>query len=282
MTISERNFEWKNSQRGVAAVVWSAGLVLLCLLAYIGSPLAIVSAGQRGVLTTMGKPSEEVYAEGLHFIIPFVQRMNIMDVHMARNEGQGDAASKDLQSVQVKVILNYHLDPAAVSRAFKDIASSTDEVAARVIDPARPEAVKAVTARFTAEELVTRRTEVRDQIAALLREKMQRHGLILDEFAIVNFSFSQSFSSAIEAKVRAEQEKLKADRDLQRIQVEAEQRIASARAEAEGLRLQRQEVTPMLLELRRVENARHAIAKWDGKLPTTTLGADGHALIQLQ
>lgn len=284
MTISERNFEWKNSQRGVAAAVWSAGLVLLCLLAYIGSPLAIVSAGQHGVLTTMGKPSEEVYAEGLHFIIPFVQRMNIMDVHMARNEGQGDAASKDLPSVQVKVILNYHLDPAAVSRAFKDIASSTDEVAARVIDPARPEAVKAVTARFTAEEPVTRRTEVRDQIAALLREKMQRHGLILDEFAIVNFSFSQSFSSAIEAKVRAEQEKLKADRDLQRIQVEAEQRIASARAEAEaeGLRLQRQEVTPMLLELRRVENARHAIAKWDGKLPTTTLGADGHALIQLQ
>jgi regulator of protease activity HflC (stomatin/prohibitin superfamily) len=283
MTATNFNPAWRNSrQRGVVASVWLAGIVLACMLAYIGSPLAIVSAGQRGVLTTMGKPSEEVYAEGVHFIIPFVQRMNTMDVHMAKNEGQGEAASKDLQAVQVKVILNYHLDPAAVSRAFKDIASSTDEVAARVIDPARPEAVKAVTARFTAEELITRRTEVRDQIATLLREKMMRHGLVLDEFAIVNFSFSQSFSAAIEAKVRAEQEKLKADRDLQRIQVEAEQRIASARAEAEGLRLQRQEVTPLLLDLRRVENARQAIAKWDGKLPTTTLGANGQALIQLQ
>lgn len=267
--------------RGFAASLWLAGIVLLGMLAYVGSPLTIVSAGQRGVLTTMGKPAEEVYGEGVHWIIPFVQRMNLMDVHMARNEGQGEAASKDLQAVQVKVILNYHLDPAAAAKAFKDIAPSTDEVAIRVIDPARPEAVKAVTARFTAEELITRRTEVRDQIAALLREKMLRHGLLLDEFAIVNFAFSQSFAAAIEAKVRAEQEKLKADRDLQRIQVEAEQRIASAKAEAEGLRLQRQEVTPLLLELRRVENDRQAIAKWDGKLPATTLGGSVQAMLNL-
>jgi regulator of protease activity HflC (stomatin/prohibitin superfamily) len=271
----------KAGQKGEPLARWLIGSAVLCFLLYIGSPLAVVPAGQRGVLTTMGKPSEEVYAEGVHFIIPFVQKMNAMDVHMARNEGQGEAASKDLQAVQVKVILNYHLDPAAASRAFKDIAPSTEEVAARVIDPARPEAVKAVTARFTAEELITRRTEVRDQIAILLREKMKRHGLVLDEFAIVNFAFSQSFSGAIEAKVRAEQEKLKADRDLQRIQVEAEQRIASARAEAEGLRLQRQEVTPMLLELRRVENDRMAIAKWDGKLPTTAVGGSAQTLLNL-
>jgi regulator of protease activity HflC (stomatin/prohibitin superfamily) len=260
---------------------WWGAIAVLCGLAYIALPLAIVSTGQRGVLTTMGKPSDEVYSEGVHLIIPFVQKMHTMDVHMAKNEGQGEAASKDLQAVQVKVILNYHLDPPATARVFKDIASSTDEVAARVIDPARPEAVKAVTARFTAEELITRRTEVRDQIASLLREKMLRHGLILDEFAIVNFSFSKSFSGAIEGKVRAEQEKLKADRDLQRIQVEAEQRIASARAEAEGLRLQRQEVTPLLLELRRVENDRLAIAKWDGQLPTTTIGGSAASLISL-
>jgi regulator of protease activity HflC (stomatin/prohibitin superfamily) len=262
-------------------IVWLFGLVGLCAIVYFVSPIAIVSAGHRGVLTTMGKPSDEVFSEGMHFIIPFVQRMNSMDVHMARNEGQGEAASKDLQAVQVKVILNYHLDPAAAARVFMEIAPSTDEVAIRVIDPARPEAVKAITALFTAEELITRRTEVRDQIAELLREKMSRHGLVLDEFAIVNFSFSQSFSTAIEAKVRAEQEKLKADRDLQRIQVEAEQRVASARAEAEGLRLQRQEVTPLLLELRRVENDRQAIAKWDGKLPTTTLGGAVQSLINL-
>jgi prohibitin 2 len=255
--------------------------VAATLLVWLAWPLAIVPAGHRGVMTTLGKPSEEVYGEGVHFRVRYVQQLHLMDIRIAVNEGQGEAASKDLQAVQDKVIINYHLDPQAAPRAFREIAQTTAEIAAHIIDPARPEAVKAVTARFTAEELITRRTEVRDQIAALLREKMSRHGLVLDEFAIVNFSFSSSFSSAIEAKVGAEQQKLKADRDLQRIQVEAQQRIASASAEAEGLRLQRMEVTPLLLELRRVENDRLAIAKWNGQLPTTAVGSGAQPFITL-
>ena len=260
---------------------WLLTPVALGLLAWAAWPLAIVPAGHRGVMTTMGNPSDEVYGEGVHLRAPFVQQLHVMDIRLARNEGQGEAASKDLQAVQAKVIVTYHLDPNSAPRVFREIAQSTDEVAARIVDPARPEAVKAVTARFTAEELITRRTEVRDQIAALLREKISRHGLVLDEVSIVNFSFSASFASAIEAKVGAEQQKLKADRDLQRIQVEAEQRIASARAEAEGLRLQRMEVTPLLLDLRRVENDRLAIAKWNGQLPTTAVGMGAQPFIAL-
>ena len=260
---------------------WPLSVIAVALIAWTMWPLAIVPAGHRGVMTTMGKPSDEVLGEGVHLHMPFIQKMHLMDIRLAKNEGQGEAASKDLQSVQAKVIVTYHLDPKAVPRVFREIAQTTDEVAARIVDPARPEAVKAVTARFTAEELITRRTEVRDQIAVLLREKMSRHGLVLDEFSIVNFAFSASFASAIEAKVGAEQQKLKADRDLQRIQVEAEQRIASARAEAEGLRLQRLEVTPLLLDLRRVENDRLAIAKWNGQLPTTSVGAGVQPFIAL-
>jgi len=113
---------------------------------------------------------------------------------------------------------------------------------------------------------------VREAIAALLREKMQRHGLVLDEFAIINFRFSDSFSKAIEAKVGAEQEKLRAERDLLCIRVEAEQKITQAKAEAESLALQRAEVTPELLKLREIENQRAAISKWNGVLPTTTYG----------
>ena len=128
---------------------------------------------------------------------------------------------------------------------------------------------------------MTRRNEVSEQIAAQLREKLTRHGLVLDEFSIANFAFSPSFTSAIEAKVNAEQKKLEADRDLLRIQVEAEQRIASARAEAEALRLQRQEVTPLLVELRRAENERAAIGKWNGQLPTTAVGSAAMPLLTL-
>jgi regulator of protease activity HflC (stomatin/prohibitin superfamily) len=256
------------------------GLALLAT-AWLLWPFAIVPVGHRGVMTTLGKPSEEVYGEGIHLRLPLIQTLHTMDVRVARSEGEGEAASKDLQAVRVKVILNYHLDPASAVWAFRDIAPSTPEVAQRIIEPARPEAFKAVTARFTAEELVTRRNEVSEQIAGQLRVKLARHGLVLDEFSIANFAFSPSFTSAIEAKVNAEQKKLEADRDLLRIQVEAEQRIVSARAEAEALRLQRQEVTPLLLELRRTENERLAVGKWNGQLPTTTLGAGAVPFIRL-
>lgn len=251
-----------------ALVIGAAGLMALSML----SPIVIISAGERGVMTTFGKPDEIVHQPGIHFRVPLAQTMHLMDVRIQKGEGEGDAASKDLQSVHTRIAINYHLDPAQVVNVFKNIGPSTDIAADRIIIPAAQEAVKAVTARFTAEELISRRTEVRDAIGALLREKMQRHGLLLDEFAIVNFAFSRSFSEAIEAKVKAEQEKLKAERDLQRIEVEAKQKVASAKAEADALALQRQQITSDLLHLRKIENEREAIRKWDGKLPQVTGG----------
>ena len=261
-------FDLKNAARalGISKVVrWS--FLLFCVLVgwSILSPFAVVPAGSRGVMTTFGKPSDDTYSEGLHFRIPLVQKMNLMDVRILKNEGEGDAASMDLQQVRAKVAVNFHLDPNVVAKAFKEIGQSTEEIALNILEPARPEAVKAITAQFTAEQLITKRTEVRDKIAVLLREKLSRHGIILDEFAIINFSFSPSFTSAIEAKVNAEQEKLKAERDLMRIRVEAEQKVTSAKAEAESLRLQRQEVSSDVLALRTIE-------KWDGHLPQVTGG----------
>ena len=255
---------------GLSRKIITVGALLLFL--YWLAPFSIVGPGTRGVLTTFGKVSDEVYGEGIHFVIPAIQHMHMMDVRLQKGEGEGDAASRDLQSVHTKIAINYHLDPKQVVNVFRNIGPSADIAADRIIIPAAQEAVKAVTARFTAEELVSRRTEVRDAIGALLREKMQRHGLILDEFAIVNFAFSRSFAEAIENKVKAEQEKLKAERDLQRIEVEAKQKVASAKAEADALALQRQQITSDLLQLRKIENEREAIRKWDGKLPQVTGG----------
>ncbi len=250
---------------------------LIQIVAVIGvlwllAPYGIVPAGTRGVMTTFGKPSDDVLDEGIHLRFPLAQRIHLLEIRVQKSEGEGDAASKDLQAVHTRVAINYHLEPHQVAQAFKTIGPSTEVIADRIILPAAQESMKAVTARFTAEELITRRTDVREGIASLLREKMQRHGLVLDEFAIVNFRFSDSFSKAIEAKVGAEQDKLRAERDLLRIRVEAEQKVTQAKAEAESLALQRAQVTPELLKLREVENQRAAIAKWNGVLPTTTYG----------
>lgn len=250
-------------------------LILIAALALVTmlAPIAIVPAGNRGVMTTFGDARDALYEPGLHFRWPIAQTMHLMNVQIQNGEGEGDAASKDLQSVHTKVAINYHLLPEFAVDAFKNVGPSVNILAERIILPATHESVKAVTARFTAEELITRRTEVRDAIAVLLKEKMSRHGLMLDEFNLINFAFSKSFADAIENKVKAEQQKQQAERDLQRLQVEAQQKVVGAKAEAESLALQRMQITPELLALRRIENERAAIAKWDGKLPQVSGGA---------
>ncbi|MFZ6843808.1 prohibitin family protein [Undibacterium sp. RuTC16W] len=245
-------------------------LIIVLILLFSLSPFATIPAGYRGVLTTFGKPSDEVYSEGIHFVWPIAQSMHRVSVAIQKGEGDGDAASKDLQTVHTKIAINYHIRPDAVVSVYRDLGNEAGE---RIIIPSVQEAVKAVTARFTAEELISRRSQVRDEIILALRERMARHGLVVDEFSIVNFNFSKTFNEAIEAKTTADQLKMKAERDLQRIEVEAKQKISRARAEAEALALQRQQVTPELLRLRETENQAKAIEKWDGRLPTTTGGA---------
>ena len=95
----------------------------------------------------------------------------------------------------------------------------------------------------------------------------------MEEISITNFDFSDSFNEAIESKVTAEQNALQAKNKLKQIKYEAEQTVEKAKAEAESLRLQRQEITPDLIRLRQIEVQRTAIEKWNGKLPQVTGGA---------
>lgn len=257
-------------QMNLARIVGGGALLLLAI--WILNPFVIIGPGERGVVMNFGAVQKEIMGEGLHLRVPIMQKVVIMDVKVQKGEGQGDAASKDLQQVTTNVAINYHLDPARVGETFQQVGTLA-AVGDRIILPAVQESVKAATALYTAEELVSRRQEVRDKIRALLRERLNKNGVIVDEFSIVNFAFSQEFSNAIEAKTTAEQLKLKAERDLERIRIEGEQKITGARAEAEALRLQKENVTENLIELRKIEMQQRAIEKWDGQLPQVTGGA---------
>jgi len=248
--------------------IFIAALILISWL----NPFVVINAGNRGVITTFGKVNPVVLEEGLHLRIPIMQQVAEINVQIQKGEGDGDAASRDLQQVHAKIALNYHLIPNRVAETYQAIGD-LNSVGDRIIIPAVQEATKATTAKYTAEELISKRPEVRDQISQFMRDRLLRHGIQIDEFSIVNFRFSESFNQAIEAKTTAEQLKLKAERDLERIRVEAEQKIASAKAEAESLRLQKQEITPDLLKLREIENQRVALEKWDGRLPQVTGGS---------
>lgn len=239
-------------------------LFFLLLLIILFSSFQVVGAGERGVVFSKFSGVRDVtLGEGVHFKIPFVEEIIRMDVKVHKSQTAAPAASKDLQNVSSTIAVNYHIDPGRAQKVYQEIGLSYKE---RVIDPAVQEAVKAVTAHFTAEELITRRGEVKDSIKLTLAERLVQFNILVDEFSIVDFSFSEEFNRAIEAKQTAEQSALKAKRDLDRIKIEADQRITQARAEAEGQRLQRETLTPILLQLR-------AIEKWDGKLPQVSGGA---------
>jgi regulator of protease activity HflC (stomatin/prohibitin superfamily) len=263
---------------GFARTLIGLAIIVIAILAL--SPFAVVPNGHRGIKLTFGKATDEPLTEGLHFVIPLMQSVYRMPVMIERSETQSDAASRDLQRITTTVVLNYHIDPAQVVHVYRDLGPF-ENIEPRIVDPAVQEATKAVTAQYTAEQLVTKRPDVAAAIRAALVDRFTRHGLIIDEFSITNFHFSQSFDEAIEAKTVAEQQKLKAERDLERIKVEAEQRIAQARAEAESqklsaqaqaeaLKMQREQITPELIELRRVEATLRAIEKWNGAMPYMT------------
>ncbi len=244
-------------------------LILGMVVVAFCNPFRIVPAGHRGVVLTFGKVSPVVLDEGLHAVIPLVQRVVRIDVRVQKNEGRGLAASSDLQTVDATAALNWRVDPTRVAEIYQRIGGP-EVVAARIIEPAAQESVKATTAQFTAEQLILRRLEVTALIRQYLETRLKPYGVIVESLAAVNYDFSPAFDQAIEAKVTAEQTKLKAERDLERIKVEAEQKVAQAKAEADSLRVQRQEITPELLQLRKIENEKDAIAKWDGRLPQYT------------
>ncbi|MBA3035995.1 MAG: prohibitin family protein [Desulfobacterium sp.] len=233
------------------------------------SPWIQIGAGQRGVVLNFGAVQKDVLGEGLHFRVPIMQEITLVDVKLQKAETDAAAASADLQDVSSTVAINYHIIPDKANVVYQSIGIHFKE---RIIDPAVLEVVKAVTAKYTAEELITKRPAVSDAMKLSLTERLLAHNIAVDAFSIVGFSFSKIFMEAIESKQTAEQLALKAKRDLDRIKIEAEQTITAARAEAESLRLQRANISPDLIELRKIEANLKAIDKWNGILPQVTGG----------
>ncbi len=245
-------------------------LFIAMIILMIMNPFVMVGAGERGVVLNFGAVQPNVLNEGLHFRIPIMQKIIKIDVKVHKSQTDAESVSKDLQDTRSTIAVNYHIFPEKANWIFQNIGIQYKE---RIIDPAVQEVVKAITAKYTAVELITQREKVRSEIKDLLKQRLLTYNIVVDDFSIVNFSFSQQFTQAIESKQTAEQLALKAQRDLERIKIEAEQKVTQAKAEAEALRLQKENVTPQLIKLRQIEASLKAIEKWDGHMPKVTSGA---------
>lgn len=263
---SENIDKFKNSMRKGP---WKILLIAFAILIVLGlsKPWVQVGAGERGIVMNFGAVQDKVLHEGIHFRVPVMQEIILMDVKIHKVVTDAASASSDLQDVALSVALNYHILPEKANLVYQTIGMEFKE---RMIDPAIQEVMKAVSARYTAEELITKRPAVSAEMQESLTKRLLLSNISVDAFSIVSFSFSKIFTDAIEAKQTAEQNALKAKRDLDRIKVEAEQTIAAATAEAEALRLQKMNISPDHIELRKIEANLKAIEKWNGILPQVT------------
>lgn len=242
------------------------GVAVLIAIIILWNTFYIVNAGERAVLVTLGNPSDQVISEGLNLKIPFIQSVVIFDIKTMKDEVDASAASKDLQTVSAKVAVNYHLQSESATRIYKEVG--TDYVN-RILSPAIQESVKAATAQYNAEELVTKRELVREAIKQLLISKMESRGITIEDVLITNFDFSKAFNDAIENKQVMVQNALASENKLKQIEFEAQQRVTQAKGEAEAIKIQAAAIT--------VQGGKEyvqlqAIAKWSGILPLVTGG----------
>ncbi len=234
-------------------------LAIVIGLSLLVSAFGTIGAGERGVLLQFGAVKNKVFNEGLYIKIPFIQEVVKMDVKIQKDEVPASASSKDLQIITSKIAINYHLSPEHVNQIWQEVGKDYNS---RIIAPSIQEAVKAITAKFTAEQLIIEREDVKNQIKINLAERLIKNNIIVDEINITSFDFSDAFNAAIEAKVMAEQLKLKAERDLERIRIEAEQKVVEAEGKAKAIRTEAEALNAnaRVVDLRWIE-------KWDGKAP---------------
>jgi len=249
---------------------------LIVIIALFQIPYTI-GAGQRGIILTWGSPSMDAKSPGLHGKIPFAQQVIKMDVQTQKYDADASAASSDLQVVSTKIAVNYHLTPESVPVLYKDIGTGYRE---KVIQPAVQEVVKACTAKFTAEQLITQRANVKECIDIGLQARLVDKGINMETTSITNFDFSAQFNIAIEQKVTAEQEALTQKNKLAQREYEAQQAVAIAKgtadatilnAEAEAKKVEliqaQLKSSPQYIELIKAQ-------KWDGKVPIIMMGGD--------
>lgn len=258
-----------NNQNGKVKKIIITVVIVFVLLILGFSSFAIVSPGHTGVVVTLGKVSDKVLEEGIHFKLPFIQSVEQIDNRVLKTEVESNAASKDLQTISSKVSINYRVNKSSSADIYKNVGSDFTNV---IVNPAIQECVKSIAAKYTAEQLITNRAIVSTEMEEAISQKINPYGLSIEVFNIVNFDFSEEFNKAIEAKQTAQQSALKAEQDLARIKVEAEQTVEKAKAEAEAYKLKNEQITDKVIMMEFID-------KWNGELPK--VASDAGALFDV-
>ena len=250
------------------------GIVVIAAFAAVAilSSIKIVPAGCTGVVTTFGEVSDTSLTEGLHFVVPFAQKVEVISNKIQIYEATADAVSKDLQAVSTKIAVNYRIRSEASARIFRDIGVDYKDV---ILMPTVQEGMKSVCAKYNAEQLISQRASVAEEIETELEGKVNEYGIEIEKFNIVNFDFSKEFNEAIEAKQVAEQNLIKTRTEQNQAivvaEAEAKKKVIAAEADAKAIKARAdaqaaanktisESLNPSLIQYQTIE-------RWNGVLP---------------
>lgn len=241
-------------------------IIVTLLIVFIAffNPLAIVGVGERGVKVTLGKVSPTSYTEGVHFVTPFISHIKNMNVKTQKNYVETSVYTKDIQQAQITYVLNYNLQPENAHKMYREVGMNYSDT---VLTPVVEGTIKDVIGKWNAQDLVANREKATKEILEKLQDHLTPKYINVTDFQMTAITYSGVFEKAIESKVTAEQEALRAKNKTVQIQEEAKQKLISAEAEAKSMSIRANALTKnkALVEY-------EAVQKWDGKLPEYMMG----------
>ena len=293
-TVFRRNWHTRPAQL-LAVLVLAVSVALSCV--------TVVPTGYTGILTTFGRVEERTISAGAHLILPW-QEVVKMDNRTQKVQISTEAFSSDIQQVNLQLSVNYCIDQETAQELYRSVGIHYYE---NVMYPRILENTKAVFSRYTAENLIAKRNDLSNMIAESTSADMKRYGINIISIAIEDIDFTDAFTTAVEAKQVAAQNKLTAEteqaqktmeeeatakRAVIAANAEAEKAVIAANAELEVVKVQA-EAALYAGEKEAEMNKRisesltdglidyYWIKQWNGELPTTVLGENGNYMLSL-
>ena len=249
------------TKKGVKVLIILPILVIFGLITLFAS-FKTIKSGEVGLKVRFGKIVDTSLNEGFNFKIPYVEKIVKVNIKVQKIEVDVSGASKDLQDINSKIAVNYHVSSEYASTLYKKVGNEYEET---ILNPAIQESIKSVLSQYTAEETITTRSEVSQKALETLQSKVKGYGIVIDDFNIINLSFSQEYSKAIEEKQVAEQQVQTSKQQLERAKIESETKIVEAEAEAKANELKKKTITNEII-------MQEFIEKWNGELPKVSSG----------
>ena len=239
-------------------------IVLFVLFVIFCNPIAMVGVGERGVKVTLGVVSTQSFSEGIHFVTPFISKIVTMDVRTQKRDITTAVYTKDIQQAKISYVINYNLQPENAYKMYREVGSDYED---KILMPVVEGSIKDVIGKWNAQDLVANREQATSEILIKLQNHLKDNYINVTDFQITAINYSDVFERAIESKVTAEQDALKAKNKTVQIQEEAKQRLISAEAEAKSMAIRANALAQnkALVEY-------EAVQKWNGKLPIYMMG----------